>query len=117
MGFKYVMYSIQWLVYLFIYRLLLVYETSSSKISSLSSFRRLDELQSQLAEEKDKVASLNEQLQKEKSHKERELSETKEKHQSQISDLQEKIVNLVGISGQRYKFCAPCSDTAYVLLC
>lgn len=112
------MYSIQWLVYLFIYRLLLVYETSSSKISScLSSFRRLDELQSQLAEEKDKVASLNEQLQKEKSHKERELSETKEKHQSQISDLQEKIVNLVGISGQRYKFCTPRSDTAYVLLC
>lgn len=63
------------------------------------------------------MASLNEQLQKEKSHKERELGETKEKHQSQISDLQEKIVNLVGISGQNYKFCTPCSDAAYVLLC
>lgn len=66
----------------------------------LSLLRRLEELQSQLAEEKDKVALLNEQLQQEKSHKERELKETRETHQSQISGLQEKIVNLVSIVGR-----------------
>ncbi|XP_076586254.1 CAP-Gly domain-containing linker protein 1 isoform X5 [Chaetodon auriga] len=56
--------------------------------------RRLEEFQSQLAEEKEKVAHLNEQLQQEQSHKEQELKETRDAHQSQISSLQEKIVNL-----------------------
>ncbi|XP_041792248.1 CAP-Gly domain-containing linker protein 1 isoform X2 [Chelmon rostratus] len=56
--------------------------------------RRLEELQSQLAEEKEKVAHLNEQLQQQQSHKEQELKETRDTHQSQISSLQEKIVNL-----------------------
>ncbi|XP_035514473.1 CAP-Gly domain-containing linker protein 1 isoform X5 [Morone saxatilis] len=56
--------------------------------------RRLEELQSQLAEEKEKAAHLNEQLQQEQSRKEQELKETRDKHQSQISSLQEKIANL-----------------------
>lgn len=43
------------------------------------------------------MALLNEQLEQEKSHKERDLEETREKHQSEISGLQEKIVNLVSI--------------------
>lgn len=62
--------------------------------------RRLDELQSLLVEERDKVANLSEQLQNEKSHRERELDEAKEKHQFQISDLQDKVFKLVGISGR-----------------
>ncbi|XP_044052290.1 CAP-Gly domain-containing linker protein 1 isoform X7 [Siniperca chuatsi] len=56
--------------------------------------RRLEELQSQLVEEKEKVAHFNEQLQQEQSRKEQELKETRDTHQSQISSLQEKIVNL-----------------------
>lgn len=48
-----------------------------------------------MAEEKDKVAHLNEQVQQEKSHKDRELKEAKETHHSQINDLQEKISGLV----------------------
>lgn len=82
------------------------------------------------------MAHLNEQLQQEKSCKERELNETRETHHSQISGLQEKIVNLVSIVGQSQKvvclritvyvkFSTPlyikqflvCSDTTYVLLC
>lgn len=46
------------------------------------------------------MAELDEQLQKEKLHRERQLNETKEKHQLQISDLEEKVVKLVGISGR-----------------
>lgn len=41
------------------------------------------------------MAHLDEQLQQEKSHKERELKEARETHQSQINDLQEKISTLV----------------------
>lgn len=41
------------------------------------------------------MAHLNEQLQQEKSHKERDLKETRESHHSQITDLQEKISSLV----------------------
>lgn len=62
---------------------------------TIFSNRRLEEFQSQLAEEKDKVAHLNEQVQQEKSHKERELKEARETHHSQINDLQEKINGLV----------------------
>lgn len=67
-------------------------------------FRRLEDLQSQLAEEKDQVARLNEQLQQEKSHRERDLTEARETHHSQISDLQEKISSLVAFHS------APCLD-------
>ncbi|XP_068560112.1 CAP-Gly domain-containing linker protein 1 isoform X4 [Cebidichthys violaceus] len=56
--------------------------------------RRLEELQSQLSEEKEKVAHSNEQLQQEQSRKEQELIETRDAHQSQITGLQEKIANL-----------------------
>uniref|UniRef100_H3DEG4 CAP-Gly domain containing linker protein 1 n=1 Tax=Tetraodon nigroviridis TaxID=99883 RepID=H3DEG4_TETNG len=56
--------------------------------------RKLEDFQSQLAEEKNKVALLNEQAEQEKSHKDRELKETKETHQSQVNDLQEKIRSL-----------------------
>lgn len=56
-------------------------------------------MQSQVAEEKEKVAHLNEQLQQEQSRKEQELKETRDAHQSQISTLQEKIVTLVSIVG------------------
>lgn len=38
---------------------------------------------------------MNEQVQQEKSHKERELKEARETHLSQINDLQEKIRSLV----------------------
>lgn len=74
--------------------------TSCCSLCFPSSLRRLEDLQSQLAEEKDTVAQLNEQLQLEKSHKEQELKETRETHHSQISDLQEKIVILVSAVGQ-----------------
>ncbi|XP_070712165.1 CAP-Gly domain-containing linker protein 1 isoform X2 [Pempheris klunzingeri] len=56
--------------------------------------RRLEELQSQLAEEKEKVAHLNEQVQQEQCHKEQELKKTRDALESQISGLQEKITNL-----------------------
>lgn len=73
----------------------------SSEIPSLRLlFRRLDELHSQLVQERDKVADLDEQLQRVKSQSERQLTDTKEKHQSQTRDLQEKVVKLVGISGR-----------------
>lgn len=52
-----------------------------------------------MAEERDKVADLGEQLQKEKSQRERELNKAKEKHQFQINDLKDKVVKLVGILG------------------
>lgn len=42
------------------------------------------------------MAHLNEQVQQEKSHKERELKEARETHHSQINNLQEKISSLVG---------------------
>lgn len=41
------------------------------------------------------MAHLNEQVHQEKSHKERELKEARETHDSQINDLQEKIRSLV----------------------
>lgn len=63
----------------------------------LSSLRRLEELQSQIAEEKEKTAHLNEQLLQEQSRKEQELKETRDEHQSQISSLQEKIAKLVSV--------------------
>uniref|UniRef100_A0A3Q1CNA0 CAP-Gly domain-containing protein n=1 Tax=Amphiprion ocellaris TaxID=80972 RepID=A0A3Q1CNA0_AMPOC len=56
--------------------------------------RRLEELQNQLAEEKEKAAHLNEQLQLEQSHKEQELKEARDTHQTQISSLQEKITTM-----------------------
>ncbi|XP_068460996.1 CAP-Gly domain-containing linker protein 1 isoform X2 [Clinocottus analis] len=62
--------------------------------------RRLEELQSQLSEEKEKVAHSIEQLQQEQSRKEQELIETRDAHQSQISGLQEKIANLEKIVEQ-----------------
>ncbi|XP_062418124.1 CAP-Gly domain-containing linker protein 1 isoform X4 [Pungitius pungitius] len=56
--------------------------------------RRLEELQSQLSEEKEKVAHSNEQLQQERSCREQELMETRDAHQSQIRGLQETIANM-----------------------
>lgn len=50
------------------------------------------------------MAHLNEQVQQEKSHKERELKEARETHHSQINDLQEKIRSLVVFD------LAPCLD-------
>lgn len=41
------------------------------------------------------MAHSNEQLQQEQSRKEQELKETREAHQSQISNLEGKIANLV----------------------
>lgn len=46
---------------------------------------------------------MDEQLQQEKSRKEQELKDSREKHQSQISSLQEKITHLVSIVGQSPK--------------
>lgn len=62
-------------------------------------------MQSQLAEEKEKVAHLNEQVQQEQSRKEQELKQTRDTHQSQISSLQEKIADLVSIIGHSQKMC------------
>lgn len=70
--------------------------------------RRLDELQIQLAEERDKVVDLGEQLQKEKSQREYELNETKEKHQFQLHDLQDNVVKLVGVLGRFFGFAIDC---------
>ncbi|MED6240947.1 hypothetical protein ATANTOWER_016432 [Ataeniobius toweri] len=56
--------------------------------------RRLEEFQNQLAEEKEKVAHLDEKLQKEQSNKEQQLKEAKDAHQSETSSLQEKINTL-----------------------
>lgn len=58
-----------------------------------------------MAEEKEQVAHLNEQLQQEQSRKEQELKETRDTHQSQIISLQEKIANLVSIVGKSQKMC------------
>ncbi|KAM4576946.1 CAP-Gly domain-containing linker protein 1 isoform 4-T4 [Odontesthes bonariensis] len=63
--------------------------------------RRLEEQQNQLAEEKEKVANLNEQLQLEQSSKQQELKETRDAHQTQISSLQEKISTLEKTVKQR----------------
>ncbi|XP_071060524.1 CAP-Gly domain-containing linker protein 1 isoform X5 [Pseudochaenichthys georgianus] len=56
--------------------------------------RRLEELQSQLTEEKEKAAHSNEQLQQEQTGKEQELKETRDAHQAQRSSLQDNITNL-----------------------
>lgn len=58
-----------------------------------------------MAEEKEQVARLNEQLQQEQSRKEQELKETTDNHESQIRSLQEKISTLVSILGQSQKRC------------
>lgn len=50
------------------------------------------------------MAHSNEQLQQEQSRKEQELKETREAHQSQISNLEEKIANLVR-TGSSHKKC------------
>lgn len=62
-----------------------------------SSLRRLEELQGLLAEEKEAVARVSEQLQQEQAHREQELRETRDAHQAQINNLQEKVASLVGI--------------------
>ncbi|KAI4820029.1 hypothetical protein KUCAC02_028023 [Chaenocephalus aceratus] len=56
--------------------------------------RRLEELQSQLTEEREKAAHSNEQLQQEQTRKEQELKETRDAHQAQRSSLQDNITNL-----------------------
>ncbi|XP_041854486.1 CAP-Gly domain-containing linker protein 1 isoform X4 [Melanotaenia boesemani] len=56
--------------------------------------RRLEVLQNEVAEEKEKVAHLNEQLQQEQSSKMQELKEARDSHQTQLSGLQEKITTL-----------------------
>lgn len=50
-----------------------------------------------MAEEKEKVAHLNEQLQQEQSSKEQQLKGTTDAHESQICHLQERISVLVSI--------------------
>lgn len=52
-------------------------------------------MHSQLVEEKEKVAHLNEQLQQQQSRSEQELKETTDTHQSQIHRLEENIATLV----------------------
>lgn len=54
-------------------------------------------MQSQLAEEREKVAHLDEKVQQEQTRKEQELQESRNAHETQTNSLQEKIVNLVGI--------------------
>uniref|UniRef100_A0A3P9MGQ4 CAP-GLY domain containing linker protein 1a n=1 Tax=Oryzias latipes TaxID=8090 RepID=A0A3P9MGQ4_ORYLA len=56
--------------------------------------RRLEELQNQLAEEKEKVAQANEMLQQKLSSKEQQIKETKDAHINQIISLQEKITTM-----------------------
>ncbi|XP_072289841.1 CAP-Gly domain-containing linker protein 1 isoform X4 [Eucyclogobius newberryi] len=56
--------------------------------------RRLEELQGLLAEEKEKVAQINEKLQQDTAQKEQQLKETKDAHQGEMSLLQEKITTL-----------------------
>uniref|UniRef100_A0A8C7Z3Z4 CAP-GLY domain containing linker protein 1a n=1 Tax=Oryzias sinensis TaxID=183150 RepID=A0A8C7Z3Z4_9TELE len=56
--------------------------------------RRLEELQNQLAEEKEKVAQAKEMLQQELSSKEQQIKETKDAHLNQLSSLQEKITTM-----------------------
>ncbi|KAM9392460.1 CAP-Gly domain-containing linker protein 1 isoform 2-T3 [Pholidichthys leucotaenia] len=60
----------------------------------MSKERRLEELQTQLAEEKEKVAHTLEQLQQEQSHREQLLKETRDAHQTQVINLQEKMATL-----------------------
>ena len=62
---------------------------------SLNVSRRVEELQSQLAEEKERVAHLTEQQEQELSRREQQLAETKDTFSAQASSLQEKIVHLV----------------------
>ena len=57
--------------------------------------RRVEELQGQLAEEKERVAHLTEQQEQELSRREQQLAETKETLSSEASGLQEKIAHLV----------------------
>ena len=57
--------------------------------------RRVEELQSQLAEEKERAAHLNEQQAQELSRREQLLAETKDTFSSEASSLQEKISHLV----------------------
>lgn len=61
----------------------------------VGSLRRLEEVQCQLAEEKNKVALSNEQREQDLSRKDRELCETRDSHGAQIKALQEKIAALV----------------------
>nr|XP_049618959.1 CAP-Gly domain-containing linker protein 1 isoform X2 [Syngnathus scovelli] len=56
--------------------------------------RRLEELQSQLVEQKNKVALSNEQREQDLSRKDQELCETRDNHAAQMKCLQEKIAAL-----------------------
>ncbi|XP_037113977.1 CAP-Gly domain-containing linker protein 1 isoform X2 [Syngnathus acus] len=56
--------------------------------------RRLEELQSQLVEQKNEVALSNEQREQDLSRKDQELCETRDNHAAQMKCLQEKIATL-----------------------
>ncbi|CAL9708816.1 unnamed protein product [Knipowitschia caucasica] len=56
--------------------------------------RRLEELQALLAEEKETVAQMNDKLQQETTQKEQQLRETRETHQKEMRQLQDKISTL-----------------------
>jgi hypothetical protein len=57
--------------------------------------RSLEELQTQLAEEKERAACSEEQQQQEVAQKEQELKAARDEHQGQLSNLQGKITQLV----------------------
>lgn len=71
--------------------------TNSSDSSSLipSSDRRLEELQTQLEEQRERVARSEESRRQEQTRAEQELADTKEKLQGEVASLQEKITQLV----------------------
>ena len=60
-----------------------------------SPVRWLEELQTQLAEQRERVARSEESRRQEQNRAEQELTDTKEKVQGEVSSLQEKITQLV----------------------
>lgn len=68
--------------------------SDSSSLVPLS-VRRLEELQTQLAEQRERVARSEESRRQEQAKAEQELSDTKENQQGEVASLQEKVTQLV----------------------
>lgn len=71
----------------------------------LPDFRRLEELQKQLEEEREKAAQAEEKHSQAQVQAEKEAKNLEQKHRAGLSDLQEKIKLLVRTAEQLHAYC------------
>lgn len=71
----------------------------------LPVFRRLEELQKQLEEEREKAAQAEEKHSQAQVQAEKEAKSLEQKHKAELSDLQEKIKLLVRTAEQLHTYC------------